>query len=76
MHLNFKIVSRETGAHSPAFMTAADSMEGYDAMIRASKILATSILELFHDQSRVASIQDEFRREKQKDLDRMGIILS
>ena len=71
-HLCFKIAPQDTAAHSPAFMAAANSEAGYAAMIRASKILAVTMLELFHDPNRVAAIKEEFRQEKQKEQNRVA----
>jgi len=64
VNLTFPIAPEGTPGHSEAFMRAACSDEGHEAMLLAAKVVAAAAYRLFTDTSALADIKAEFARNR------------
>ena len=62
LHPTLAIASADVACHSQAFLQAADSLRGYQAMIDAAKALAMTGADLLLDPALVDQARAEFRR--------------
>jgi metal-dependent amidase/aminoacylase/carboxypeptidase family protein len=62
LHPTLAITPPDVATHSEAFLQAADSLRGYQAMIDAAKALAMTGADLLNDPSLVEQATAEFRR--------------
>ncbi|MGL4373172.1 MAG: M20 family metallopeptidase [Turicibacter sp.] len=66
IHPTIKICESGVAIHTQQFKEAADSEEGYEAMIKGGKILARIGLRLICDENQLKVITEEFNKLKEK----------
>jgi metal-dependent amidase/aminoacylase/carboxypeptidase family protein len=62
LHPTLAIAPQDVPTHSPAFVEAADSLRGYQAMVDAAKAMAMTGADLLADPSLVERSKTEFRK--------------